>query len=94
MTGSSWVATTQLLPCSVDGKHPVDAGSLAIATAFPLRDLRDQDRFLGDAAVEALADHHADLDLHHVEPARVLRREMELETAQDASGFGRLEALV
>src|SRR6195952_2402750 len=39
-----------------------------------------------DAAVAALGAQDADLDLDHVEPARVLGRVMEFETAQNAVG--------
>ena len=40
---------------------------------------RTKDALVRNATVEALADHHADLDLDHVEPARMLRRVVELE---------------
>ena len=41
----------------------------------------------GIPAIEALLDHHADLDLDHVEPAGVFRREVELDPAKDPTGF-------
>ena len=43
---------------------------------------------------QALAAQHADLDLDHVEPAGVLGGEVELQTAQDAPGFGGLKGLI
>src|SRR5882672_10223990 len=94
MPSVRWVGAAELLACALDGKHPVDTSTVAIAAALPVRDLRDERGFVGDATVEALPDHHPDLDLDHVEPARVLGREMELDAAQDASGFCRREALV
>src|SRR4051794_20173648 len=57
-----WVGSAELLASALDGKHPVDAGAIAIAAPLPVRDLRDQRGLVGDAAVEALPDHHADLD--------------------------------
>ena len=47
-----------------------------------------------DAAVEALAAQHADLDLDHVEPAGVLGGVVELQAAQQAVGLGRREGFV
>ena len=44
-----------------------------------------------DAAIEALAFEHADLDLNHVEPAGVLGRVVELEPPEHAAGLGRWE---
>src|SRR5215204_5747111 len=41
-----------------------------------------------------MAAQHPDLDLDHVEPAGVLGGVVELEAAQDAPGFGRIESLV
>src|SRR5829696_6622331 len=46
------------------------------------------------STIEALAAQHPDLDLDHVEPAGVLGGVVELEAAQDAPGFGRIESLV
>src|SRR6185295_8251197 len=89
-----WVSAAELLASPVHREEPLDARPLAVATLLPLRDLGDQRGLAGDPAIEALADHDPDLDLHHVEPARVLRREVELETAQNAPGFRRCKALV
>src|SRR5579862_4466989 len=88
------IRASEPLPRALDGKHPVDARALGIPASLPSGDLRDERRLFGDATPEALSDHHADLDLDHVQPARVLWCEMEFDAAQDAAGlFGR-EALV
>ena len=76
MTCMGRVGATKLLASVVDGKHPLNACAFGVATAFPLRDFGDKGGLLGDATAEALTDHHADLDLNHVEPARVLGREV------------------
>ncbi len=89
-----WVRATEFFASAVDGKHPMDARAFAIAAALPPGDLRDQRCLFGDAAGEALADRHADLDLDHVEPARMLGREVEFDPAQDAAGLGGGKALV
>ncbi len=47
-----------------------------------------------NAAVEALAAQHSDLDLDHVEPAGVLWGVVELQATQDAMRLGRGEGLV
>ena len=60
---------------------------LLVAASLPRFDLADEHRLRRDAAVEALGDHHADLDLDHVQPAGVLRRVVELESAEDAAGL-------
>jgi hypothetical protein len=52
-------------------EHPLDARTCGIALSFPGGDLGDEPFRLGNAAVEALAAQHIDLDLHHVEPASV-----------------------
>jgi hypothetical protein len=49
---------------------------------------------LGDATIEALLLEHADLDLHHVQPARVLGHVVKLHLPQDPSCLGRLEGVV
>ena len=47
-----------------------------------------------DAAVQALAAQHANLDLDHVQPTGVLGDIVELQAAQQASGFARREGLI
>ena len=54
---------------------------------LPSRDLVAQDLEGGDAAVEALTDHDAELDLGDVEPTAVLGRVDELEAVPQGLGL-------
>ena len=47
-----------------------------------------------DAAVQALAAQHANLDFDHVQPTGVLGDVVEFQAAEQASGFARREGLV
>src|SRR5215470_19659497 len=76
------------------GEHPFDKSPDLVALSFPGGDLGDQLLSLTDSPAEALAAQHTDLDLHHVEPARVLWRVVELQSAKDATGFRRWEGFV
>src|SRR6185437_17146569 len=71
-------------------KRPLDATSLGIAPSLPCCHLGDERLLLGGTARQALALEDADLDLGHVQPARMLGCVMELDPAQQ--GGGRLEA--
>src|SRR3546814_6418582 len=62
-------------------------------TLFPYTTLF-RSRAIVDATVQALASQDTDLDLGHVEPAGVLRREVELQPAEEAMGLRRGEGLV
>ena len=62
-------------------EHPIDAGSGGISLLLPGGGLGDETRVAFDAAVKALAGEDADLDLDHVEPARMLGDVVELEAA-------------
>src|SRR5262245_38903261 len=88
------IDTPHLLPSAVDGKHPLDASFRGIAPPLPCCDLRDERCLVGDSAIEALLDHHADLDLDHVEPARVLRREVKLQPAENSTRLWGLKRLI
>src|SRR5262249_23131883 len=88
------IDTPPLLPSAGDGKHPVDTSFRGVAPPRPSCDLGDEGCLVGDSAVEALLDHHADLDLDHVEPARVLRREVELQPAEKSTCLCGLKRLV
>ncbi len=57
----------------------MDHGALCVAPFLPFGDLRDQEGFVLDPAVQALAAEHAYLDLDLVQPAGVARRLVELE---------------
>ena len=78
----------------VRGELPVDLGLDAVSGRLPSRDLVAQDPEGGDAAVEALTDHDAELDLGDVEPTAVLGRVDELEAVPQGLGHGRRKGLV
>ena len=59
--------TAHLLARSLGGEHPGDAGAFGITATLPSGNLGLETFALGDAAVQALAAQHADLDLHHIE---------------------------
>ena len=89
------IDSAELLARAVDGEEPLDARLVSGCGVAPtLRPLGSERRLRRDAAVEALLDHHADLDLDHVEPAGVLRRVVKLEPAEDATGLAGCERLV
>jgi len=61
---------------------------------FPGRALRFELLQGRDAPIQGLATQHTDLDLDHIQPAGVLRDVVELQPAQDPSGFARRECLI
>src|SRR3954447_24160642 len=65
-------------------EHPDHARAGGISFALPGGDLALELGAVVDAPIQALSLEHADLDLDHVEPARVLGRVMELQPPQDA----------
>ena len=73
---------------------PVDLGSDPVSVGLPGGDFGAQDVDGIDAAVEALADHHADFDLGDVQPTAVLGGIDELEAVPQRLGPGRVEGLV
>src|SRR5678815_2059002 len=88
------IDTPHLLPSAVDGKQPVDTSFRSVAPPLPCCDLGDEGCLVGDPAIEALLDHHADLDLDHVEPACVLGREVKLQPAENSTRFCGLKRLI
>lgn len=76
------------------GEHPDDLRAIAIALLLPGGNFTVQGVTIGDAAVDALGAQDTDLDLDHVEPARVLGRVVEFKTPQDAVGLRRREGVV
>ena len=62
-----------------------------VSLRLPGVDLGNEPVAAFDAAIEALAFEHADLDLNHVEPAGVLRCVVELKPPEHAARFGRWE---
>src|SRR5215207_7403325 len=88
------VSATHLAAGFVGCEHPLDASAGRVSLPLPCADLAIEFLWMVDSTVEALAAQHPDLDLDHVEPAGVLGGVVELEAAQDAPGFGRIESLV
>src|SRR4029079_19771739 len=84
----------QLRASTIDREHPLDASLLGIAATLPCGDLFDERRLVWDPTIETLVDHHADLDLDHVEPAGVLGGEVELEAVEDPACFRGFKRLV
>src|SRR4051794_11477237 len=79
---------------TLGGEHPVDLRAIAIALLLPSGNFMFQGVTICDAAVDALGAQDADLDLDHVEPARVLGRMVEFDTPQDAMGVLCRESVV
>jgi hypothetical protein len=75
-------------------EHPVDASADCVSLSLPGGDFALEFVCIIDSTVEALAAQHADLNFHHVQPAGVLGGVVELEAAQDASGFSRRESVI
>src|SRR5437764_8942245 len=75
-------------------EHPIDPSAAGIALSFPGVDFFDEQFWVVDSAVQALAAQNADLDLNHVEPAGVLGGVVEFEALQNAPGFGGRKGLV
>src|SRR3954447_4130489 len=76
------------------GEHPPHPSACRVARTLPGGDLALELFTLADALVQALAAQHPDLDLGHVEPARMLGGEVELQPAQDAMRLRGGEGLV
>src|ERR1700690_3433972 len=94
LVGGDRIGAAQLLAGAVDGEHPVDAGWFSIATTLPIVDLGHERSLVGDSAVQALADHHADLHLYPVRATGMPGCVVELETVEDAACFRRREPLI
>ena len=88
------IKTSEIHAGVVRGELPVDLALDAVSGRLPGRDLVAQDPEGGDAAVEALTDHDAELDLGDVEPTAVLGRVDELEAVPQGLGLGRRKGLV
>ena len=78
----------------VGGEVPVDLGSDPVSGGLPSADFGSQGVDGVDAAVEALADRHAEFDLGDVQPTAVLGGVDELEAVPQRLGPCRVEGLV
>ncbi len=68
------MSASQLGSGLLGGEFPLDPGTGRVALLLPNRDLGGENIMSADAAIQALAAHHADLDLSHVQPTCVLGR--------------------
>jgi hypothetical protein len=84
----------ELLAGIGDAEAPFDLRLGRIPHPFPRGNHLAQFLRRGDPAVEALPDQDAELQLRHVQPAPVLRREVELQTPRDPPRLLRRERLV
>ena len=88
------VDAAQRLAGAVDIKHPFDPSALGVASALPVRYLATKGFAVGNPSVKTLLIQYPELNLHPIEPTRVLGDEMELQPAQHLSGHRRREDLV
>jgi len=72
--------------CILPSKAPLDGASCCISRALPGIDLGLQDAAIGNASVQTLATKNANLDLRHVQPARVFGCVVELDSTQEFVG--------
>src|SRR3984957_12961245 len=75
-------------------EHPFDPSSGVVAFLHPGGDFRDQFLAAADSPVHTLTAKNADLELAHIQPARVLGRVMDLQPLQYAMGFWRWKRLI
>ena len=72
----------------------MNASATGITLALPDFDCSVENLALADAAVQALAVQHTDLDLCHVQPAGMFGRVVEFQALEDAVRFGRREGFL
>ena len=73
---------SELLVRILASELPLDGALLGVSILLPSIDLASQRLRTGNAPIQALAGENADLDLRHVQPARMLGRVVELHPAQ------------
>ena len=76
------------------GEHPLDALVAVISSALPGSYLGDEEVLAVDATIQALPLEDTDFDLHHVQPAGVFGRVVELDAAKDAPSLGGRKARI
>ena len=77
---------TELLICVLSSEFPLDSASKGISCELPDIDFALERPRIGNASIQALTAEDADLDLRHVQPARVLGGVVELDPAQQRGG--------
>src|ERR1700687_64789 len=75
-------------------EHPFDPSSGVVALLHPGGDFRGQFLAVADTSVQTLTAENADLELDHIQPARVFGRVMDLQPLQYAMGFLRWKRLI
>ena len=94
LTSLSWLLPVELDPSGLGGELPVDRGLELIAMGLPGGDLAAHGLDIAEAPAQALAHHHVDLDLGHVEPTAVFGRVVPFEALDQLPGFGRRKGLI
>src|SRR5487761_1933828 len=85
---------SELSICILAGERPINAASFGIASALPAIDFAPRARPVHQSSPKALTIQDADLDLCHVQPARMLGRVMKLHASQQPAGGRRTEHLL
>ena len=75
-------------------EHPLDPSLGLVALLYPGGDFRDQFLAVADTSVKTLTAKDTDLELDHIQPARVLWRIVDVQPLQYAMGFGRRKRLI
>jgi len=75
-------------------EHPSDLSTTYGSTPLPGVNLGFEQVAVVDTALETLSAHDANLDLGHIEPARVAGRVVEFQTSQDPTRLGGWEGLI
>src|SRR3984957_10425282 len=82
------------MPCLLRCEFPVDPRAGLVAFPLPRVDFGNEDLTLTNSAIQTSTAQYTDLDFHHVEPARMLRRIMKLQALKNAVCLGRRERFV
>src|SRR3954453_13231087 len=88
------IGAGQLDPRLVGCELPLNASAGGITLSLPGLDLSVENLALADAAVQALAVQHTDLDLCHVQPAGMFGRVVEFQALEDAVRLGRRKGFI
>ena len=78
--------TPKLAVCILSGEAPLNGASLCVSRLLPCVDFCLQGIAIGDASIQALAAQDTNLDLRHIEPARVFWCVVKLYAAQEFVG--------
>jgi hypothetical protein len=76
------------VPRLLRSELPFELRARLVALPLPRVDFRDEDFALANSPIQTLTAQYADLDFHHVEPARMFRRMMKLQALKNAVCLG------